>query len=71
MARSRIQPDGYLLDAFLAAEALTGFDPREHPRLGFNYAVMDRELGEQTFSAGSPMPYQDDPSLWVTLELTR
>lgn len=69
--RSRQRVDGYLLEAFLAAEALTGFDPDEHPRLGFNYAVMDRELGEQTLTAGSPLPYQEDPSLWATLELTR
>ena len=69
--RSEKRIDGYLLDAFIDAEALTGFDPQEHPRLGFTYAVVDRELGEQTFSTGSPMPYQADPSLWATLELTR
>jgi len=64
-------PDGYLLEAFLSADALTGFDPVEHPRLGFTYAVVDRELGSQTFSVGSPMPYEEDPSLWATLELVR
>jgi len=63
--------DGYVLDVLIGAGALTGFDPAEHPRLGFTYAVIDRELGEQTFGAGSPMPYQEDPSLWVTLELVR
>jgi len=62
---------GYQLDAFLPAGALTGFDPQEHPRLGFTYAVIDRELGEQTLGVGSPMPYQEDPSLWATLELVR
>jgi len=69
--RSEKQADGYRLDAFIAADALTGFDPAEHPRLGFTYAVVDRELGEQTFAMGSPMPYQEDPSLWATLELVR
>jgi len=63
--------DGYLLEAFLSADALTGFDPVEHPRLGFTYAVVDRELGSQTFGVGSPMPYEEDPSLWATLELVR
>jgi len=63
--------DGYLLEFFIPAEALTGFDPAEHPRLGFTYALMDRELGEQTLGVGSPMPYQEDPSLWATLELVR
>lgn len=69
--QSEITADGYQLNIRLAAEALTGFDPGEHPRLGFHYAVTDRELGEQTFAAGSPMPYQEDPSLWGTLELVR
>jgi hypothetical protein len=68
-ARCQPRPDGYLLEALIPAEALTGFDPAEHPRLGFTYAVVDRELGQQTFGVGSPMPYQEDPSLWATLEL--
>ena len=51
--RSEIGKDGYLLEAFLPAEALTGFDPQEHPRLGFTYAVLDRELGVQTFGVGA------------------
>ena len=69
--RSRPLGDGYVLEALIPAEALTGFDPAEYPRLGFTYAVIDRELGEQTFGVGSPMPYQEDPSLWATLELQR
>jgi len=70
-ARCLTLKDGYLLEALIPAEALTGFDPAEHPRLGFTYAVLDRELGEQTFGVGSPMPYQEDPGLWATLELTK
>lgn len=62
--------DGYLLECFVPAAALTGFDPVENPRLGFTYAVIDRELGEQTFSCPAEFPYRDDPSLWATLELT-
>ena len=69
--RSEKRIDGYLLEAYVPGDALTGFDPAEHPRLGFTYAVLDRELGEQTFAVGSPMPYQEDPSLWATLELVR
>ncbi len=67
--RSKKRPGGYLLEALIAADALTGFDPREHPRLGFTYAVTDRELGEQTLAVGSPLPYAEDPSLWATLTL--
>ena len=69
--RSSKARDGYVLSAFLPAESLTGYDPQEYPRLGFTYAVIDRELGEQTFGVGSPMPYQEDPSLWGTLELVK
>jgi len=69
--RSEKRIDGYLLEGWIGAGALTGFDPAEQPRLGFNYAVLDRELGEQTLASGSPLPYQEDPSLWATLELVR
>ena len=68
--RSEKRVDGYVLQAFIPAEALTGFEAEGHPRLGFTYAVLDRELGQQTLGVGSPMPYQEDPSLWATLELT-
>ena len=67
--RSRKLVDGYELDAHISAAALTGFDPAEHPRLGFMSAIVDRELGVQTFCAAPDFPYQEDPSLWATLEL--
>ena len=68
---SQVKRDGYRLAAFLPAVALGGYDPDQHPRLGFNYAVYDRELGLQTFAAGPGMPYDEDPSCWATLELVR
>jgi len=67
--RSRRHADGYTLQAFIAGEALTGFSPGDHPRLGFTYAVNDAELGTQTFSCPEPFPYDEDPSVWATLEL--
>jgi len=67
--RSQLQSDGYTLDAHVPARALTGFDPAEYPRLGFFYAILDRELGWQTFSVGPEFPFAEDPSLWGTLEL--
>ncbi|MEN6493114.1 MAG: hypothetical protein ABFD16_02370 [Thermoguttaceae bacterium] len=69
--RADNRSDGYQLHALINVDALTGFDPQEHPRLGFTYALLDRELGEQTLSVGSPLPYQEDPSLWATLELVK
>jgi hypothetical protein len=61
--------DGYILQAHIPAAALTGFDPAEHARLGFTYAVTDRELGCQSFTVGPEFPFEEDPSLWGTLEL--
>lgn len=65
------QKDGYRLDCHVPASALTGFDPAEHPRLGFHWAVIDREIGEHSFCCPPGLPYREDPSVWGTLELTR
>ena len=67
--RSESRVDGYLLECHIPAAALTGYDPEQHPRLGFCYVVMDRELGWQPFSLGSEFPFDEDPSLWGTLDL--
>jgi len=67
---SQKHADGYTLFAHIPAAALTGFDPEEHPRLGFFYAVNDQQQGLQTWSIGREFPYAEDPSLWGTLELT-
>ncbi len=69
--RSETLAGGYLLEAHLPGSVLTGFDPDEYPRLGFSYAVIDRELGWQTLSVGPELPFTEDPCLWGTLELTR
>lgn len=69
--RSAMRVDGYVLEAHIASSALTGFDPDEHPRIGFSFAVIDRELGWQTFTLGPEFPFVEDPSLWGELELTR
>ena len=64
-------PGGYIVEAFLSATVLNGFDPEQNPRLGFYYAVRDAELGEQVLSVGAEFPYWEDPSLWSVLELTK
>lgn len=69
--RSEQRVDGYLLELCLPAPVLTGFDPAEHPRIGFTYCVLDQELGEQTFTVGEELPFDEDPSLWGTLELVK
>jgi hypothetical protein len=66
-----IAKDGYLLEAWLPAKALNGYDPEAQNRLGFCYLLRDAELGEQTSSAGAEFPFAFDPSLWGTLELVK
>src|SRR5205823_2285097 len=60
---------GYIVEAFLPAGVLNGFDPEQNPRLGFYYAVRDAELGEQVLSVGSDFPFGEDPRLWSVLDL--
>ena len=60
---------GYSLNLLIPGKSLTGWDPNEHRKLGFNYLVIDRELGHQSFSIGQEFPIAEDPSLWQTLEL--
>lgn len=67
--KSAQQADGYVLEAHIPADALTGFNPADHPALGFSYAVIDRERGWQTFSVGRELPFAEDPSLWATLDM--
>jgi len=69
--RSARTRHGYLVEAFLPAAVLNGFDPEQNPRLGFYYVVKDAELGEQVLSVGADFPYWEDPSLWSVLELVR
>lgn len=66
---SRITKTGYWLAGFVPAVALTGFDPQQHRVIGFTYAVLDRELGMQTFATGQPFPFDEDPTCWAALEL--
>jgi hypothetical protein len=69
--RCQRKKGGYLLEAFLPAGALNGFDPEQNRRLGVYYAVRDSELGEQVLSVGAEFPYWEDPSLWSVLELAK
>jgi hypothetical protein len=71
MLKVQHKKSGYLLEAFLPAAVLNGYDPEEHRRMGFFYAVRDDELGEQLLSMSPEFPFWEDPTLWSVLELTR
>ncbi|MGQ9505365.1 MAG: hypothetical protein ACUVQG_08760 [Thermogutta sp.] len=66
-----IQPNmqDYTVDLLFSREALTGYYPREHRRIGLNFEIEGVTREALTFSAGFPLPYREDPSLWVTLDL--
>ncbi|MEM9352996.1 MAG: hypothetical protein AAGA92_08280 [Planctomycetota bacterium] len=68
-AKSSVKKTGYTLSAFVSAQALGGYDPQQQRSIGFTYALLDRELGLQTLSNGPHLPYEEDPSCWITLEL--
>lgn len=66
---SEHRKSGYTLSAFIPAACLSGWNPDEHPQLGFNYSVVDRELGYQPLAIGPELPVAEDPSLWSSLRL--
>jgi hypothetical protein len=61
---------GYLLELFLPASVLQGFDPETNRRLGVCYRVTDPDRGDQHLSVAREFPVGEDPSLWATLELS-
>jgi hypothetical protein len=68
--RGSVIRGGYIVEAFLPAAALNGYDPEQNRRLGVCYAIRDRELGEMTLGLDADFPFAEDPSLWSVLELT-
>jgi hypothetical protein len=68
---SRIVPSGYTLEAHIPAECLYGFDPSEHPRIGFYYMLEDGDHGQQYLTVGDDLLWYVDPSTWATAALLR
>lgn len=64
---SKLKTNGYQLEAWIPASALTGFDPASYPQMGFYYNIFDSELGEQFMIVDQEFPVGQDPSLWATL----
>jgi hypothetical protein len=67
---SKLEADGWRLDACIGAAALPGWDPAEIPRLGFFAALVDRRLGRVPCFAPPEYPWDSDPTTWAELELT-
>lgn len=67
--QAKVAKDGYRLKAFISSKSLHGWNTDDHRNLGFNFAVLDRELGWQTLAIGPELPIRENPSLWQTLSL--
>ncbi len=68
---SHVFPGGWQLEAHIPASVLSGFDPAEHPRIGFFTMVEDREHGQQPLTIGDDLYWYVDPSTWATAVLTK
>ena len=68
---SHVSGSGYTLEAHIPAECLSGFDPAEHPRIGFYYILEDAEHGQQYLTVGDELYWYVDPSTWATAVLKR
>ncbi len=68
---SVVSRTGYGLEAHVPAECLNGFDPGEHPRIGFYYILEDGDHGQQYLTVGDDLYWNVDPSTWPTAVLTR
>lgn len=69
MASER-RADGYAFSVFAPAACLTGYDPETFDRFGMHFAVVDSRHGAFTLQHGSPLPFEDDPSLWSSFVMT-
>ncbi len=68
---SRVTGSGYALEAHIPAACLSGFDPVEHPRIGFYYMLEDGDHGQQYLTVGDDLYWFVDPSTWATAVLKR
>lgn len=62
----QVRRRGYSVGVGIPASCLHGWDPQEHPRLGFCYKLKDLQLGQQHFSATDELGWNQDPSTWAT-----
>ncbi|MHC4441412.1 MAG: hypothetical protein ACYTBZ_02200 [Planctomycetota bacterium] len=61
----------YTIEGHIPAEALSGFDPQEHPRIGIFTMLEDIQLGQQYLTVGDDLYWYIDPSTWATGVLTK
>jgi hypothetical protein len=68
-SRVAVDKSGWMLELFIPAQALNGFDPETNRRFGFAYQIADQVRDDQFLSVGREFPLGDNPSLWPAIEL--
>lgn len=71
LVASSVSAASYRLEAHVPGHCLAGFDPLEHPRIGFYYMLEDRDHGQQYLTVGDDLNWYSDPSTWATCVLAR
>ncbi|MGD2111688.1 MAG: sugar-binding protein [Phycisphaerae bacterium] len=66
---SQVSRGGYTVEAHIPAACLSGFDPTDHPRIGFYYMLEDGDHGQQYLTVGDDLYWYVDPSTWATAVL--
>lgn len=62
---------GYGMEVGIPAACLHGWDPAEHPRIGFFYKIKDTQLGAQHLTVPDDLGWNVDPSTWARGVLVR
>ncbi len=67
---TRVLRDRYVVEMFIPASALRGFDPAKQPTIAFNVSIRDFQAAAESFwSAPKDALTQMRPNTWGTLEL--
>jgi len=63
---TRVGRRGWSIEVAIPGASLSGWNPAEHPRIGFFYKVKDTQLGSQHLTVDDELGWNADPSTWAT-----
>lgn len=66
---AKVTSAGYEMTGLIPKECMPGFDPAEHPRIGFYYILEDTDFGQQYLTVGDDLLWYADPSTWAAAVL--
>ncbi|MBA3957254.1 MAG: hypothetical protein H0X51_02505 [Parachlamydiaceae bacterium] len=70
--KAQVKKNGYILNIFIPAQCLNGYDPEQFNRIGFTYRINRYNGQPQHFSVvSSEYQLEQQPSLWSSLNLTK